>query len=309
MSISHSKDSPGPSGFESVVIGGTYVDHIFTTKAEIVTDTTVEIDGRSQLLGGPGISLALSLSRLGTLVALSTAIGECKESAEAAELLAADGAILLGSVVPDGILDNSDLYVTPQRRRVVFNSHALSLTVNHLPIVGAFLPTAKLVLVASPTPVEVGEKIFEVAPPEALKVALLHSAQARAVASGQNGIIAKADLVIASYSDGLLMDRELRTNRNGYTVLTRGTEGVTLLLADSDKELHIDQPEKVVDGNENGAGEAFCAALCAYLIRLRKPSLPLTEDSLRSASVFAQSYAAAHVRAGGNLSFPYSRPV
>lgn len=289
---------------DAVVVGGTYLDRILTTRSEIIANTTVEVDSQSQVLGGPGLALAVAFSMLGVRAGLSTGLGECTASDEARSVLAAKGVTLLGSVIAQATLDSSDLYTSPCGTRVVFNSHQLSLSVDHPANVGDWPATARLAVVASPTPVDVGERVFGAAPPEVLKVALLHTAQARAVADGRCELLEQADIVIASSSDAQLMNAQLRNAGCGFVIVTHGMDGVCVQSAARRDSIRVPQDEKVLHRNENGAGEAFCAALCAFLVKSLPRGETLRLSELLEAVSVAQSYAAGHVRAGGNLEFP-----
>lgn len=285
-----------------LVIGGVYLDRISQAGSELMVDATHEVESIAEHLGGPGLCLALALSRLGTRVALRTAIGECPASDRAVRLLEKNGVMLEGKRFPGAVLDRAEIYLSPSGKRVVFNSHAISSTVS-MPTTRIAELGPQIVVVASPTPVAVAETVAEAVHGRATTVLLLHSRQLNEIATGRIRVLELADVVCLSEAEPeAAYLRKLR--RRGILVTTMGRDGATVSLPGAEP-VRLSQPEAIDAANTNGAGEAFCAALISEILRERrggrwKPQL----DSICQAVEFAQKYAAAHIRMGANLAFP-----
>lgn len=286
---------------EIVVVGGTYVDRVSMLRNEPVAGHTTEIESTEEVLGGPGLCLALAMRRLGARVTLATAIGDCAASDRARDLMRDNGVDMLASTtrIP---LDRSDLYLSPSGDRVVFNTHAISRSAPYARLAAPALGGARVIVIGSPTPLREAEEIIAAARQDTLIVALLHSRQLREITAARRAILDAAHVVCVSAGDAAL----LRGNRPGpHTALltTMGEEGAHIRL--DDVELVIPQPNVVETRQTNGAGEAFCAGLTVALAGSRRAGdgVPSLGD-VRSAVELGQGYAATHLQAGGNLAFP-----
>jgi sugar/nucleoside kinase (ribokinase family) len=211
---------------------------------------------------------------------------------------------MLGPAVP-GPLDRSEVYVAPSGNRIVFNSHALSGAARYAVPASAAAGHASAVVIASPTPLVEADRILAAASPAALKVALLHSRQVREAAAGRTALLSMVDVVCVSEGDAPALRSCYPAGFDGVVVTTRGAEGASIWLSESDTVVDIAQPDVVATRNTNGAGEAFCGALVANVLRYgRGLDAAGSVRRMREAVLDGHRYAAAHLRAGGNLGFP-----
>jgi sugar/nucleoside kinase (ribokinase family) len=291
---------PGRAVPPALVVGGTYVDRVSMLRSEPVAGRTTEVATAEEVLGGPGLCLALALRRLGARVALATAVGDGPDSDRAMDLLRDNGISVFADRV-EGPLDRSDLYVAPSGERVVYNTHAISRTAAYARLATPAASTARVVVIGSPTPVRQAEEIAQSASPDTLLVALLHSRQLKEVAGGRTGILSAAHVVCVSEGDAPLL-RGRHPGPGRAFVTTMGAAGVRVLI--DDVELVVAQPNIVQTRQSNGAGEAFCAALSVALVAGWHRQNRLRPGDLRAAVDLAQCYAAIHLSAGGNLAFP-----
>jgi sugar/nucleoside kinase (ribokinase family) len=286
----------------TLVVGGTYADRVSMLSAEPLAGRTIEIESSEEVVGGPGLCLAVALRRLGTTVGLATALGNCRASERAERLLRATGVTVFTQAATSP-LDRSDLYVAPSGDRVVFNTHALSRSARYAKHASAPARSARVIVIGSPTPVRQAEEIISVAPAGTLTIALLHSRQLREVAAGRGSLLRMADVVCVSTGDEPLL-RGCYPDDGAVLVTTHGADGARARLG-AGVEIDVPQPDVVDTRNTNGAGEAFCAALTLVLAgRSRDAAWRPDAVDMRHAIEAAHRYAAAHLRAGGNLNFP-----
>jgi len=138
-----------------------------------------------------------------------------------------------------------------------------------------------------------------------VKVALLHSRQVREAVAGRTGLLSMVDVVCASDSDARALRPCYSPGTGAILVTTYGVAGASIWFGENDTAVDVAQPDAVATRHTNGAGEAFCAALVANLLRYGMGIKPAERvGRMRLAVLDGHRYAAAHLRAGGNLGFP-----
>lgn len=287
-----------------LVTGGTYIDRVCLVGSEPLPGHSIEIREEAEILGGPGLCLALAFRRLGNSVGLATALASCDASKRAAVLLAAEGISLLGCT-STGSLDRSHIYVGPTGERIVFNSHSLSGGTDYAELTTGVAGSAKVIAIASPTPMSAASRIAEEAGSFTPVAMLLHTTQLREVINGYADIPARVDLICMAETDVDVVGGLLPAREGALVVTTKGSRGAAAQIIGGGLPVEFRQSNVVATANANGAGEAFFAGLISWLIiNSANTDWPPPMAELGRAIEYANNYAAAHILAGADLAFP-----